>query len=170
MHNEEWYIKPRGSKCCKCERAFADGQHYISILSLGEAGYERNDFCPDCWAKRDDNLAVLSCWRGLFKVPEPPPAEPVKKETAEALLRRMIEDGDDSRLNAMFILAVMLERRRILIEREVKQQPDGARLRVYEHRAKGDTFVIRDPMLRMDQLQDVQREVLAMLEPESGNA
>ncbi len=162
MYNQDWNIKPRGIRCCKCETAFADGRPYVSQLSFGESGYSRSDFCPDCWAARPPDASAVSAWKGLFKAPEPP-TEPLKKETAETLLRRMMEKGDESAANVIFILAVMLERRRVLVEREVKQQPDGSQVRIYEHRGSGDTFVIRDPMLRMDQLQDVQREVMTML-------
>ncbi len=34
---------------------------------------------------------------------------------------------------------------------------------VYEHAATGETFTIADPHLRLDQLEDVQRQVAALL-------
>ncbi len=165
MSSQDWDIKALGSKCEKCWTDFADQQPYVSKLSFGEGGYGRSDFCVACWAKREGGGdGPVSVWRGVFRAPEPPPPEPVRKETAEALLRHLIEDGDESKVNVMFILAVMLERRRVLVERDVKIQADGSRLRAYEHRASGDTFVIRDPMLRLDQLQAIQQEVMALLE------
>ncbi len=165
MSNQDWDIKPLGSKCEKCSADFADQQPYVSKLSFGDGGYGRADFCVECWTKRDGGGdGPVSVWRGIFRAPAPPAPEPLRKETAESLLRRLLEAGDESNANVMFILAVMLERRRLLVERDVKIQADGSRLRAYEHRVSGDTFVIRDPMLRLDQLAQVQQEVMAMLE------
>jgi hypothetical protein len=45
----------------------------------------------------------------------------------------------------------------------VQKRDDGTMLRVYEHRRTGDSFVVADPRLRLDQLEQVQREVIDML-------
>ena len=39
----------------------------------------------------------------------------------------------------------------------------GRRLLFYEHAATGETFVVTDPGLRLDQLEEVQREVSELL-------
>ena len=65
--------------------------------------------------------------------------------------------------NVVYVLAVMLERSRILVERDSKLQPDGTIRRVYEDRKQGDTFVILDPRLRLDNIEEVQRQVVALL-------
>jgi hypothetical protein len=63
----------------------------------------------------------------------------------------------------MFILAVMLERKRVF---KVKEQivRDGKRVFIYEQPKTGDVFTIADPDLRLDQLEQVQRDVAALLE------
>ncbi len=57
----------------------------------------------------------------------------------------------------------MLERKRIL---KVKEQlvRDGQRVFVYEQPKTGDIFTIADPDLRLDQLEEVQRDVAMLLE------
>ena len=64
---------------------------------------------------------------------------------------------------AAYILAVMLERKRLL---KVKQQitRDGQRVFIYEHPKTGDVFTIADPGLHLDQLQEVQQDVARLLE------
>ena len=64
---------------------------------------------------------------------------------------------------ACYILAVMLERKRIL---KVKEQlkRDGKRVFVYEHPKSGDFFTITDPDLQLDQLEQVQTDVADVLE------
>ena len=65
--------------------------------------------------------------------------------------------------NARYILALMLERKRILKEREVKRNEDGTLTRIYEHMKTGDIFIIPDPELRLDQVAEVQQQVAAQL-------
>ncbi|MBI2438602.1 MAG: hypothetical protein HYV36_07315 [Lentisphaerae bacterium] len=36
-------------------------------------------------------------------------------------------------------------------------------MRIYEHRQTGDSFIITDPQLRLDQVKQVQTEVMALL-------
>ncbi len=153
----------RSAACGKCQQPFADRQEYVSRLTFGADGYERLDCCAACWNEADRRTDAVSIWRGVFELPPPPPPEPLKKETAESLLRDLLQKQDDTKVNVVFILAVMLERRRIIIERDMRRREDGARLRVYEHRKTGDTFVIVDPMLNINELEHVQREVMDML-------
>jgi hypothetical protein len=159
---QEWDIKPRAAGCAGCENEFGDGQVCHSALLLGTDGYRRADFCEDCWKGSGNRLSPFSTWQGRFVKPLPPPEEPLKKENAESLLRRLMEDEEASR-NVIYILAVMLERKKVLIEKDVKPNEDGTSLRIYEHRKTGETFLIPDPHLLLDQLETVQREVVGML-------
>ena len=44
-----------------------------------------------------------------------------------------------------------------------KTLEDGSIRRVYEDRKQGDTFVILDPRLRLENLSEVQQQVVALL-------
>jgi hypothetical protein len=160
---QDWDIRPLGQACGGCGNAFADGQHYRSGLVFGKEGYVRTDFCEACWDKTQSSSSLFSAWRGVYRKPPPQAEEPLKKETAESLLRRLMETEDRTRTNAIFVLAVMLERKRILAERDIRTRDDGVRVRVYEHKRTGETFLIPDPGLRLDQIEHVQREVVELL-------
>lgn len=134
----------------------------MSRLSYGEEGYQRADFCMDCWPDVATEPA-LSIWQSTFRLPPPPPPETVKRETAESLLRKLVADDQEQHRNTIYILAVMLERRRLLIERDVQVREDGLKLRIYEYRKTNETFVIPDPELKLAELTHVQEEVVAML-------
>ena len=161
----EWNIRPRGRSCAVCGAAFPPGAECVSALFETLEGYERRDYCPACWASRPDGGTPFSQWQGA--VPPAAPAEskdePIRSETAEALLRRLVEEDDPANAGVVYILAVMLERKRQLVERDAKARPEGGILRVYEHKATGDTFVILDPQLRLDAIGDVQRKVVELL-------
>lgn len=163
MINQDWDIKPRAAACGKCQSPFADRQEYVSRLTFGADGYARLDCCAACWGAVEHAPQTVSVWRGVFEMPPPAPLEALKKETAESLLRSLVTKNDPANGNVMFILAVMLERRRMLVERDVRKQDDGKLVRVYEQRKTGDTFIIVDPQLRLDQIEHVQTEVMAML-------
>jgi hypothetical protein len=56
----------------------------------------------------------------------------------------------------------MLERKRVL--RQMRTEiANGDRLLIYEHRENGDVFIVRDPQLRLTELERVQEEVAALL-------
>jgi hypothetical protein len=64
----------------------------------------------------------------------------------------------------------MLERKRILAERDVQLRPDGLKVRIYEHKKTGEIFTIPDPGLRLDEVAAVQEEVNELLGIPSRNA
>ena len=163
----EWNIQSRAHACEACAQSFADKQPYHTLLLDEPPELRRSDICEPCWQKQFANDATsrtgfISHWQGIYEAPAPV-IEAIQKENAETILRKLIEQNDPSHAPAAFILAVMLERKRIL---KVKEQivHDGKRVFVYEQPKTGDIFTITDPDLRLDQLEEVQRDVAALLE------
>jgi hypothetical protein len=76
---------------------------------------------------------------------------------------KLVQLNDPRHIPAGYILAVMLERKRVL---KIKEQfvRNGQRVFIYEQPKSGDVFTIADPDLHLDQLEQVQREVAALLE------
>ena len=75
----------------------------------------------------------------------------------------MISLDDPAMKNVVYVLAVMLERSKILVERDAKEQSDRTIIRIYEHRRTGESFIVLDPRIRLENLSDVQSEVVALL-------
>lgn len=164
---ENWSVRKCSTACAKCGNEFVDKQTIYSQLSFEEGEYIRRDFCKLCRDKRDQGLSL---WKTQYIVPPPPAEEAVKKETAESLLRRLMAKENEEDLNAIFILAVMLERKKILVERDVQTAERGRKLRVYEHKKTGESFVVVDPELKLDELEKVQEEVVVLLGGKPRNA
>jgi hypothetical protein len=160
----EWDIQPRAQACTGCQQPFADKQAYHTLLTFGAGGYQRRDLCPACYpaAVRE---GATSYWQGEYKSPPPPAPEAIQKDTAESLLRKLCESNDPTQAPARYILAVMLERKRILRHRDTVAGEDGKELLVYEHAQTGESFTVPDPHLRLDQLQAVQQQVADLLAP-----
>lgn len=165
----EWDIQSRSHICTSCRQPFADKQAYHTLLSFGADGYQRRDLCGNCFpaAARE---GVASYWQGEYKAPPLPPAEPIQKDTAESLLRKLCESNDPAQSAARYILAVMLERKRILRHRDTVANDAGHEMLVYEHAQSGESFTVPDPHLRLDQLQEVQQQVADLLSPKQDGA
>ncbi|MEW6158637.1 MAG: hypothetical protein AB1813_14490 [Verrucomicrobiota bacterium] len=164
----DWNIQSRAHACQACQKPFADKETYHTLLFDQKQAYERLDVCHPCWSTQFSQGAVdrkgfVSYWQGIYVPPPAAPPDPIQKETAESLLRKLIEQNDPTHAGARFILAVMLERKRLL---KVKAQlsEDGQRVFIYEHVKSGDLFKIADPKLQLDQLEEVQRDVAHLLE------
>jgi hypothetical protein len=162
----EWNIQSRGHACQSCHAPFCDRQAYYTILFDEKKDFLRTDVCEKCWKEQfsesRDRKGFISCWHGEYEVP-PAPVEAIQKENAETLLRKLMEVNDPKHAAASYILAVMLERKRIL---KVKEQIriEGKRIFVYEQPRTGDVFTIPDPALQLNQLEEVQRDVAQLLE------
>lgn len=161
--SQEWNIRSRGTACGACQKAFEDGQSYVTRLVFEGVDYTRDDYCDACWVTEAARKPRYSSWKGLFRVPPPEPERRVRKETAETLLRQLLEENNPARRNAIYILAVMLERQRVLVEREVRTDDDGLRQVVYEHRKTGETFLLVDPQLKLTEIEPVQQEIMELL-------
>ncbi len=163
----EWNIQSRAHQCHACLSAFKDKQHYHTVLRQGAQGFERMDFCERCWNEHPEKsvkeLNFVSHWQGVYEAPPAVTPDAIQKETAETLLRKLVERREEKYGAASYILAVMLERKRLL---KVKSQlrEGGRRIFVYEHGPSGDVFTITDPELQLAQLETVQRDVAALLE------
>jgi len=163
----EWNIQSRSRVCQACERGFADKQPYHTVLIEEKQQYHRLDICPACWESQyregaSERKGFISQWQGIYHAPPAAPVEAIQKESAESLLRKLIEANDPKHGPVCYILAVMLERKRIL---KVKEQIQGesGRVFIYEHARTGDVFTIADPNLQLDQLEEVQRDTAQLL-------
>lgn len=164
----EWNISSRGHACAACGTSFGDQEIYHTLLFDERSELRRMDVCDKCWQAQysdggRDRKGFVSYWHGVYEAPPPPAKEAIQKENAESLLRKLIELGDERYSPAAYILAVMLERKRLL---KVKEQlfRDNHRVFIYEQPKTGDVFTIVDPNLQLDQLEAIQRDVGDLLE------
>lgn len=160
----DWPIKHRADACAMTNRPFAPGEQFYTLLYREGTGYRREDLSEEAWAARNENIRPFSFWKTRYEPPAPAPPEPLAKESAEELLRRLL--SENAQPNACYVLAAMLERKRIL--KHVKtESTDSGRVLIYEHAKSGDVFIVPDVQLRLDELEHVQREVADLLKTTS---
>jgi hypothetical protein len=164
----DWSIKARSHECQNCGRPFKSKEQMHTLLFEERDAYNRLDVCEACWTAQysqgsTQRKGFVSHWLSAYTPPPPPSAEPIQRETAESLLRKLLDLNQARYIGPCFILAVMLERRRVLKARSQAVE-NGCRILVYEHAQSGEVFTIVDPGLKLDQLDEVQQEVARLLE------
>lgn len=164
---DSWHVRSRSRECAATQRPFADGETIVTALypDPESSGYLRRDYSLEAWAALPaDADTPFSFWKATYNVPTGDGApDPMEKLSPEELLRRLVEDDEDHTENTRYILAVMLERQKLLRETDSQRTPNGI-LRVYEHRKTGEVFLIRDPDIPLNQVEAVQNEVVILLE------
>lgn len=164
---ESWHVRSRSRECAATQRPFADGDSIVTALfpDPESSGYLRKDFCEDGWKQQQEQeQKPFSFWRTTFSAPSGgEQVNPVEKLSAEEILVRLVEEDEDHTENTRYILAVMLERQKLLRETDSQRTPTGI-LRVYEHRKTGEVFIVKDPDIPLSQVEAVQNEVIVLLE------
>lgn len=165
---EPWSIKSRAKECALSGTPFEPDQKIRAAIfpDPDSSGYLRRDYNVEAWATREEDEVPFSTWITTYHPPViEEKAEDVVDEDPEALLRRMVDEDEEHTENARYILAVMLERQKLLRETDTQEIPSGL-LRVYEHRKTGDVFIIKDPQIPLAEVDQVQEEVRALLDPQ----
>jgi hypothetical protein len=164
--NEPWSIKSRAHVCAVTETHFTDGESFYTALfpDPESSGYLRKDFSVDAWENRDkDDTPPFSYWQSTYRVPVKEEEVAITEESPEELLRRLIEEDQENTENARYILAIMLERKKLVVEADSQPVATGI-IRIYEHRKTGDVFIVKDPNIPLSEVQKVQDEVTILLE------
>jgi len=167
MLTQEWNIQSRALQCAVSGRPFEKGERVFSALYWREGQYQRVDLCAEAWQARNDNIEPLSAWQTDFVPPPPPEPETLRKDDAESLLRRLVAENAPSTRNARYILALMLERKKVVRQIE-RQRQEGQSILVYEHLPSGEVWLIEDPGLKLGELSAVQDEVAHLLASTQG--
>jgi len=164
---ESWHLRSRSRECTATKRGFIDGEAIITAIfpDPDSSGYLRRDFCAEGWQGRsEEDEKPFSFWKTTFTAPSGNPQDtPAEKLSAEEILTRLVEEDEDHTENTRYILAVMLERQKLLRETDNQRTPNGI-LRVYEHRKTGEVFIVKDPDIPLSQIEAVQNEVFILLE------
>ncbi|MEP2777475.1 MAG: hypothetical protein ABJQ29_08085 [Luteolibacter sp.] len=166
---DSWHIRSRSRRCAVTDKPFTEGDAMVTAIfpDPESSGYVRKDFSDAAWKQRsEDDEQPFSYWRTKFRpTPIDETAPAVTKQTAEDLLHTLVEEDQEHTENTRYILAVMLERQKLL--RETDTQPTtGGILRIYEHRKTGEVYIVKDPNIPLDQVEKIQEEVIQLLSPQ----
>ncbi len=171
---QDWKIRTTNAQCELTEEPFLDEQvFYTCIFDDPESdGFLRRDYSVESWEKihEEINPPPFSFWKSTYKAPVKEEEEKrIEDTSAEGLLRRFIEQDDPKTEHARYILALMLERKKSLVQTDSKET-ETRTLLFYEQEGTGDVFIVADPGLKLDEIEVVQQEVASLLAAEEAKA
>lgn len=167
---QDWKIRATQARCEATGEAFVDGESFFTCIfeDPESDGFIRRDYSANAWKEIRKSLdpQPYSFWKSTYKAPlQEEKRDAGEDDSVEAMLRRFINEDDPATENARYILALMLERKKILIHADTKEAGTHT-LMFYEHAQNGEVFIVADPGLRLDEVENVQREVAARLDAE----
>ncbi|MDR1304618.1 MAG: hypothetical protein LBK76_05275 [Verrucomicrobiales bacterium] len=147
----EWNIKARSPVCQATGRPFVADEVFHTMLLDKPEGLERLDWSEEAWQAQPPPALPLSCWKSVFKPAPPAPVEAVTREDAESELRRRLADLQPGDEKYAYLLALLLERKRILKARQ-KIDSGGRRCVVYEHAVTQETLLVPEVDFKLSEL------------------
>ncbi len=158
--------RPAGT-CSQCGRLFEPDEEYMAVLTEPAEGFQRHDWCLDCWEKADP--ASLPDLIGTWHTRMPRPREKKKLFVDDALLVNFFErlEGaeEQAKQNFRFVLALILMRKRLLTyERSVKDD-QGRELWSLKLRG-GRQCELYNPQLDDERIAEVNEQLSQILEGE----
>lgn len=169
---QNWEIKSRSRACCSCQAPFETGQVYHCFLDLTVPEPVRSDHCQRCWGEKGLEAGRgregTAYWKASFRrvSRRREETERIEKDLVQRLLDKHIRSVQERHINLCYILGLLQERKKILIVRQRGRDEEGNLYTVYEHRERGDTFVIRDPGLSLAEAESVEAEIKQLLAEE----
>ena len=160
----DWSIRPRAHLCAGSGREFTDGEVVFTVLVAVEEGMERKDFTEEVWSKEDARPTYFCFWKGKFRAVPPEPEKEPPAARAEAELRRRLAQPvktESPEARVIFLFALLLERRKVLIVRERTTGPEG-RVTVYEHKMTGEVILVPEPEVKLSEVDQLRSEVEAL--------
>ena len=151
-----------GASMCANWEPFQDGATIYTMLFRERSEFRREDISEAAWLDREESIQPFSLWKSTYQAPPPPTPEPMPRESVEDSLRRLIRGDRPEHINARYVLAVMLERKKVLKQVDARETAEEKFL-IYEHAKTGEVFIIADPRLKLAELDKVQEEVYALL-------
>ena len=160
---DEWSIQHRAESCAVTGEPFVAGENFYTLLFRDGDGFRRQDLSETAWRQRNENLQPFSFWRSRFEPPPAIPPEPLPKENAEELFRRLVAEADRRERQCL-----LRARGHARAKKDPQTNPNRGvatrgRVLIYEHQKTGDVFVVPDPQLRLDELEGVQMEVMGLM-------
>ncbi len=163
-----WNIAGCSTKCAKCSKEFEDDNHYHCRLSLAVDGPQREDYCAQCWEEIEvKSVEKYSYWQGRYKSkPVQVKEEPIKEDVSKRLLKKWIDSTERLHQCFCYILSLMLLRKKSFQQKPSLKTDQGKEQLVYEDRETGETYVLEDPRLTLQELDQVEGQLQEMLKKE----
>lgn len=143
-------IPKRGSACHRCSLQFSSGKTLISRLCLNNKGeIYRFDSCCECQEHSSMEKGEISSWKTTVPNEKKTFGVKQKEEIAKETFENLVREGNGPPAK-IYLLALYLERRRLLVRRGALQE-DGADVLFFESVQTGDLYPV--PLMSVNQIE-----------------
>lgn len=130
-------IPRRNQRCSECEKSFAEGEKILSTLQEEKGGWIRKDGCINCVSPNNEGIRWISRHKEIDK------GKPTDEgEKGWNLLLQMVKEKEFQKEEELFILALYLIRKKILIERKNPFKKEDRLWILCEHSESGEMIFI----------------------------
>jgi hypothetical protein len=149
----------RSGACHACDRQFTGGETIVSAIfrAEGDEAFSRRDLCAECFEKSE--VEPYSVWRGT----QPLPVEEkhrVDFDLARRFLSRLIADAEEGREGLVYVLVLLLGRKRRVKVLETRRGPTGERLVVSVPGDEEDAVVeVAAPTITAESAERIQAQL-----------
>ncbi len=159
---EDWQVARSSGVCSRCEGELTEGQEYYAVLRELDEGFERADYCLDCW---DEQAVEHFCfWRSRIPVREKKQAKSLLVDDAVLIsfFERLESETEPIRVRFRFVLALILMRkRRLRYERTVRE--DDAEIWLMRQPASDVVHRVQNPKMDDTQIAEVSGQLGVIL-------
>ncbi|MFO7958813.1 MAG: hypothetical protein R6X33_17135 [Candidatus Brocadiia bacterium] len=159
---EQWRIAGSNGVCGRCDVELAHGRAFFSALVEGPEGFERRDFCGDCWP--DTERGEFFCyWRTRRAEPEGKPV--VDTDLMMEFFDRLEGAETQEKRVFRFVLALYLMRRKQFKLVEVARGGEAESL-VFERRSDKERLEVANPGIDEEQIRSAAARLSELFDAE----
>jgi len=158
----EWdtYVKRTGT-CRKCQREFTEQESYQATLVEIPEGFERRDYCRECWTD-EYRRESFSSWQARVPKKEEKKRLFVDDQVLMDFFRRLAESDEEGKSGFRFVLALILMRKRLL-KYGGTETKDGVEIWVMRPAGEDREYKIPNPHLDDEQIEKIRTELSNVL-------
>ncbi len=165
----EYRLPKRAGACMACEAAFAEGAVIVSAISQEGEAFQRRDLCEACFGQGG---GFYSSWRSRQPRNEEERIR-LDLDLAGEFLRRLVREADPARAPLLYLLTLLLARKRRVKIEGTYREGGTERLRVLVRGEEEDeSLEVAVPELGEAETAAVQTELSALFDgadPASGS-
>ncbi len=148
-----------GASCDGCEATFVELDDFYSLLFMGSDGLSRKEVCPDCYERTADE--AFAFWKSTVQPPDASRPRPLDVNFLVEFFERLNAKKDDERqLQICYIVALILIRKKTLIQLRSARNENGEVLRVrFKQDADETVHEIPVPELTADKMELIRDDL-----------
>lgn len=165
---KDYDISRTSGQCLACQKPLEPGEEFVATVREVEEELQREDFCLDCWQRRqgEGSAEHFGVWRARVC----PPQEKKRLLVDDSLIIDFFDRLEDAqtpaKISYRFVLALVLMRKKILVYEGMGKSPDGQDLWRMRFKGSDDVREVIDPRMDEQKIAEVSQHLGQIMEGE----